>query len=250
MEIYAIVVVYNKNFETCTSYKCLSEISNINIVLVDNSTADFNNDKFQGGKYISMNGNKGLSKAYNKAIDEIGGTQGYICLFDDDTFVDKDYFEKLESSILKTKADVLLPIIKDEIGIMSPCNLKGIDIRRIHSIGDLDSDFVGINSGMCINLDVFKDYRYDENIFLDYIDFTFLKDMKKSHKKIIFFDACLKQKFSINSDSRESAKIRFGIFKKDFRLYCKGHMFYYYYKMLKKRLKLSVKYLDLSFFIL
>ena len=87
----AIIVVYNKTIEGSITCESLKKISNINveIVIVDNSETDFHNDdlcKRLGYTYISMNGNKGLSKAYNVAIDS---TQSdIIVLFDDDTNVD------------------------------------------------------------------------------------------------------------------------------------------------------------------
>ena len=89
----AIIVIYNKNIKdsiTCRSIKDINDF-NIEVVIVDNSEVDFHNNevcKSLGYTYISMNGNKGLSKAYNVGIDK---TQSdIIILFDDDTFVNKD----------------------------------------------------------------------------------------------------------------------------------------------------------------
>ncbi|WP_347046798.1 glycosyltransferase family 2 protein [Blautia obeum] len=71
--------------------------NSLGMLVVDNSTSDFGNKAYCSKKnidYISMDGNKGLSKAYNAAVDACKEKDAII-LFDDDTEVTEEYFEKL-----------------------------------------------------------------------------------------------------------------------------------------------------------
>lgn len=72
-KITAIVVIFNKTISqsiTCQRIKAMDR--NIDVLVVDNSESSNSNEivcKELGFRYLSMNGNKGLSKAYNAAVD-------------------------------------------------------------------------------------------------------------------------------------------------------------------------------------
>lgn len=73
-ELFAVVVLYNTFVNDSITIKKLKSIHShsINIVVVDNSTKDMKNEeetKANNWAYLSMNGNKGLSKAYNCALE-------------------------------------------------------------------------------------------------------------------------------------------------------------------------------------
>ena len=60
--------------------------NSVDIIVVDNSTKDFNNEKetkANNWTYLSMNGNAGLSKAYNRALDYLKDEDGIVIWFDD-----------------------------------------------------------------------------------------------------------------------------------------------------------------------
>lgn len=42
-----------------------------------------------------------------------------------------------------------------------------------------------INSGMIIKSEIFRDYQYDENMFLDFVDHDFMRTMKNRNKKFV-----------------------------------------------------------------
>jgi hypothetical protein len=80
-----------------------------------------------------------------------------------------------------------------------------------------------INSGLAIRLRVFRDYRFDEGQFLDYVDHAFLRDIAGYERKRIFImkDVTLRQRFSgSEKQSRAAAMARFAIFKKDIACFC------------------------------
>ena len=223
---FAVMVICNKKIGDSATYQSLESCPEINLTVCDNSTEDYGNRQAvkEGVNYISMGGNFGLAKAYNKALDLLIGKDGYVCIFDDDTELGREYFELLDAEIEKTKADILLPVVNDSVGIMSPCRIDGVITHRISSVDELDSQNIsGINSGMAIKTTVFENYRYDENYFLDFIDHAFLRDMKKAGKSIAVAESVsLKQSFSANDKDVRKAKNRFEIFKKDYLNFCKN----------------------------
>ena len=132
-----------------------------------------------------MNGNKGLSKAYNAALNQISDDCQFICLFDDDTNISKEYFDKSLEYMNVEEADIFLPIVKTETKVLSPCQFKNKKVIEVRNSNEIDKKYIsGINSGMIIRKTVFDDFKYNENIFLDYIDHYFMKEMVKRHKEI------------------------------------------------------------------
>lgn len=251
--IYAVIVVYNKNCDESITYNCLKDVNGINIILCDNSDPGFNNknklnpdDKI----YIDMQGNKGLSKAYNAAISTIKDYEGYVCLFDDDTTVTSNYFDELKSLIDNNKSDIYLPIVSNSKGIMSPVQFRKYHIRRFDNISNIKYEYLaGINSGMAINLALFKNYQYDENMFLDFIDYKFILDMRNRDAKLHVMNAEIIQSFSIETNDITSAKKRFKIKKKDLRYFYKDGLLlrlYYFYLITRLKLGLLLRYKSLS----
>lgn len=256
MDLYGIIVLYNKKTEDSKTYACLKGQTDINIVVCDNSTRDFNNQavvEADGYNYVNMHGNAGLSKAYNKALDCIQemnpSMNGYVMLFDDDTYIPAEYFETLKKQIADNPKDIYLPIVEDEIGILSPSVMKKYYCHRapadVWSIPK--SDLCGINSGMAIRLKLFENYRYNEAIFLDYVDHNFIRDMRKAQRDVAILDVKIKQSFSSNTDSKEKSMIRFKIFKKDINVFYQGdfwNRFFYYYVITRRKMQLTRKFRD------
>jgi GT2 family glycosyltransferase len=253
IEIYVLIVIYNKKCLDSVTCLCLKNIDNINIILVDNSTQDYQN-KFFALKnewiYISMNGNMGLSKAYNKGISVIKDhPNAIVCLFDDDTQVDQNYFEALKAKLLITpKSKIFLPYVYDETGLRSPCIIENFVAKKADNITMINSqNITAINSGMAIKMDVFTNYQYDENLFLDYIDHAFIRDMKFLKYKISIFDAILTHEMFFTSNTADITDIinRIKRFKKDFKRFC-GKSFLgrraYWTEMYKLKKHLFISY--------
>ena len=253
--IYAVIVLYNKNCKDSITYNCLQGYEGVNNLVCDNSTKDFQNKKIveeNGNIYIDMKGNKGISKAYNASLDKIKGQKGIICFFDDDTDIPESYFKILLKSAENNPADIYMPIVKYEIGILSPCVINNVNVRRPKTMEEINGkNITGINSGMAIGLSIFEDYRYDENYFLDYVDHKFLRDMKEKKKKIKIFDIELKQSFSGNdfSDLKSSLN-RFKIYEEDYRRFCSDNFknrLIGEINIFKRKLKLIYKFRSFKF---
>mgnify|MGYP004528903837 CR=1 FL=1 len=160
MNIYPVVIVYNKSIDNSITLlnllKC--KIPSSNVLVVDNSTSDFGIESYckeYGYNYLSMQGNKGLSKAYNSAIDFLSGkmkSQDLIMWLDDDTPVTPAYFELL--SITATKCndcDIFMPIIMGQDGVIySPNEVRIHNVMKSHNLSADDAKLLIIE----------KDKRY------------------------------------------------------------------------------------------
>lgn len=259
-DLIAIMVVYNTEITESRAYKCVLNEKNIKVIVCDNSTVENNNKELvenDGNIYISMQGNKGLSKAYNKAIDYIMNNNfnnvDYIILMDDDTYFPCEYFKEVREKINQSKFDIHLPTVLDEsgkAGYLSPSIMRNGYCHRADDIKTIPQDeLCGINSGMVIKKEIFKDYRYNEDIFLDYVDHNFIRDMKSLSKKMGVLDTTLNQNFSSSSDTKEKSKIRFKIFKKDINVFYR-HGFkdrcMYHYIITRKKVNFLHRFHDLS----
>lgn len=242
--LYAILVIYNKSVLDSTTYLFCKEHKEIQLIVCDNSTIDNENKMIvekDGYQYISMHGNKGLSKAYNMAIDGIQNKQGYVMILDDDTILNEEYYH----SIQNLTCDIAIPIVKSQTSILSPCNMD----HYVASGWDGKSEInhiSAINSGMVINLKLFKNYRYDENLFLDYVDHHFMMDMQ--NKNIQVLDCVIHQEFSAEEKtSLESCLNRFRIFKKDSKYFYRNHKLQYFFVVYKRAVRLIFQYKSLRF---
>lgn len=257
--IYVFVVIYNEEAEKSISCKSLINIPyNFNVILIDNSTIENSNKSYareNKWSYISMEGNYGISKAYNKAIESIYDKEYWAVLLDGDTPIKLEYFNSLEKAIgEKPDVYIKLPIVKDKTSIMSPALIGKYGVKRIREIGEVEDlkKVTGINAGMVINSKVFEKMKYDERYFLDYIDHNFIRDYKRHFDNgIEVIDAIIEQNFSDDDHSNFSKdRTRFNIYVRDFKIFCSQEIFGYFYfliKVLYRGLKLSILHKNFEF---
>ena len=201
-KITAAVVVYNKDISesiTCQSIKDVD--SDIDILVIDNSDKKNDNKAYCDKneiRYISMEGNKGLSKAYNKAVDSSSDSD-VLVLFDDDTEVTGEYFDKLKVAVEKhPEVDVFAPIIKGQDGVIYSPN--EFNFLRNHFISTPDQEvsqdsFNAIASCLAIRMRVFDNYRFNEKLFVDQVDQYFFCEQRKRGKKFAKLDVEILQHF-------------------------------------------------------
>ncbi len=201
-KITAVVVVYNKKISDSITCKNIKEIdTDIDVLVVDNSEIDCENNVYcenNGIRYISMDGNKGLSKAYNVAVDNSLDSD-IIVLFDDDTEVTEDYFNKLEEAIdSNPDVDIFAPIIKGQDGVIYSPN--EFNFLRNHFISSEDQEvsqehFNAIASCLAIRMRVFEKYRFNEYLFIDQVDQYFFCEQRKLGRKFCKIDVIIIQNF-------------------------------------------------------
>lgn len=228
---YAVVVIYNKSIKESITLKNLKDIKNHNIVrvVVDNSTLENINEhlcKEEGYIYLSMHGNVGLSKAYNKVLDYLKNKEGVVVWFDDDTNITQEYFDKLDVEINnRTDVSIFTPIIQGQDNkFWSPNEARFFKNKQLKNSEDTikNTNFNAINSCTAVRLEIYKNYRYDERLFLDQIDHSFFYDMRKKKIKFCKIDVIIKHNFSLKNKyaSIEFIKKRYEIMIPDFLVYC------------------------------
>lgn len=249
-DLYIIIVLYNLNYQKSPSLMAVLD-RGINIIVCDNSTDDYGNQVLREKNkviYLDMQGNKGLSQAYNRAVERVPANK-LVMLLDDDTVMD----EQVVTALVKqaNEGDVFVPVVYDDYGILSPSK-KGLGgYRRFKSKSEIGGRISGINSGLVINSNVFLNYKYDENLFLDYIDHSFFDRMYQQGKRIVVLESIeLHQSFSQKTDSYEAAVRRLRILKKDLRYYYRNSLLVYHWVIFKKRVNLCIIHKTLKFMFL
>lgn len=255
----AVVVTYNVECENSATCSALAKINGLKVVVYDNSTVANRNEEFcknHGWIFLGGGGNVGLSKAYNAAIEKLlkDGFDGYVCIFDDDTNITSDYFEALSKAKTESNANIFVPLVYSGEKLISPCLLnENYRVELIEteekalSVGGISA----INSGMAVNISLFGNYRYDENIFLDGIDHNFVLDMRKKGEHIkVFPYKCLHAFSGDEKPPVSSATTRFRIFKKDYKYILRNNKKAYLSLIGKRALSLSIKYKTLKFLFL
>lgn len=256
---FALVVLYNVRCEQSSTCRGLQEMgSRIPVLIYDNSTCDMGNRaacEALGWTYLGGDGNMGLSVAYNTAIALLQEQkkQGFLCLFDDDTQVDKAYFDALSSASEQSDCRIFVPVIHSHGTILSPMRLfPSQRTARFASVEALraytGTDLSAINSGMALDLALFDNYRYDERIFLDGIDHLFLRDMKRRGERIGILPYECEHTFSGDEKpTKEAALARFRIFRADYRYILREHRMVYYCLTGKRALHLCLQYRTTAF---
>ncbi len=252
--MYCILVIYNKSVLDSPSYNVVSKTKSMHVIVCDNSTQDKENAHIvsqDGHTYIDMHGNQGLSKAYNCAIDwllEHAKREDYVLLLDDDTLLDGTYLTQVTHAI-QSKKDIYIPQVMADATMISPCAMHHGIVRPLKDLSNVDCNALSaINSGMVVSMRVYQNVRYNEDLFLDYVDHAFLKDSKKMGASIDGLDATLHQDFSALDTHKESLLHRFDIFKKDSKVFYSKvvpNRWSYLYVVGKRKLRLSIQCKDI-----
>lgn len=254
-----VVVVYNRSLSEVPALS-LAEGDGLvdRIIICDNSDdaaardANSNLEKPRNVVYLNMGGNVGLPKAYNRALDLCAAP--YACMFDDDTLFPDDYFRKVSAWLESNDADICVPVVLSQDEIISPCNRGRYRHLTIRSLDELSTRFDAINSGMCIARGMYRVCRYDENMFLDMVDFKFLSDARKLGARVaVMPEVRLEQNFSKFSYNETAERARYRIFADDQRYFFSGTLGGRVFAFLARglrRLRLAVKYRSPGFMLL
>ena len=174
-----------------------------------------------------MNGNAGLSRAYNRALELLHPAAADLIVWaDDDTEFPGNYFgDLIRWSEARPDAAVFLPVVMSRERMISPALYGKYRIRTAGSTDELAGrEITAINSGMAVRASVYQNYRYNEEIFLDYLDHDFMRYCRsKKLPAAIMTQVLLQQSFFADSrPERIAALKRRKIFSRDFRLYSKA----------------------------
>lgn len=217
-EFFAVVVLYNKIIKESITLMSLMELAVPNLygMILDNSAEQYvelnrNYVLSEQWHYYSMNGNIGLSKAYNFALDILKEKNAdYIVVWlDDDTNIGMDYFISLQLAVEDLQYDVFAPIVYGQDGkIYSPNEAGMLRGKLIKESNQSISQhkFNAINSCLAVRLRVYQNYRYDENLFMDCIDTQFFNDLRKNGLNFFVLPVAIRQNFFQRSENRDPTK--------------------------------------------
>ena len=105
------------------------------------------------------------------------------------------------------QADVYVPIVKAKEQILSPCTIHRGRVKAIHDLSSITRENItAINSGMIVSLDVYQKIRYNENLFLEYIDHDFIRQLKQHQYSIHVLQQEIQQNFSVFENDKKTIK--------------------------------------------
>ena len=194
-EITIIIVLYEE--KTNLVFRCLENIKNFKIIIVDNagniSLKNKIEEKFKIYKYILNKKNYGYTKAANQAIKQCNTE--YVLMFQADGLIsNKDISILLESHKKYENCFIVSPTYYDE------------DSKLSYSSGYLpeknsNKDILNLEGDICVEAvlgsiilfkkkDIIELGLFDENFFLYYLDFELCRRIINRKKSIIqIFDA-------------------------------------------------------------
>lgn len=254
MKIFCTIVFYNSYIEKSAAISNLIKAINIDdceVIAVDNSVVDKYleaNLQFCKRKkitYLRMDGNIGLSKATNKALDYIKRQNpeenDIVITLNDDTSVTNEFILDVREKAQKYKEyDIFVPYMQGQNGIYySPAKagfFKNYHPETLDTFIPQDR-FFAIYSCCACKWKVYKDYRYDEKLFMDLIDNNFCDDQRTLGRKFMPLKIVIQQNYALKNEGLSMDRIqnRWKIWVPDFLTYCK-----------KKKMRLVGYYLSIA----
>lgn len=201
MIIAIVIVIYNHYIEQY--YKKYKKILNYRaneVYFIDNSdNIDIQAKNLKYCRkfnlsYHSMSGNKGLSAAYNQALNNIPKAS-YVVFLDDDTEITQEYFDFLYSN-LDLKKDVYIPYIEGQNKKIYSPNEAGYFKNKLIKFGQIPSHKInGIMSCTAIKYALIQEIRFDERLFVDQVDQLLFDKLRHCNAEIKILDVIVKQNF-------------------------------------------------------
>lgn len=252
----SIIPVYNKRLESVPALVEHGNNKEVEWIVCDNSTLSkikLNNALYARKNkitYIDMEGNKGISRAYNAAVRIANA--GIVCIFDHDTMIPSEYFDKVKSKIDANGRGIYIPRVYTSVRLVSPLRFFGCAILTYGNTSRVDlKRCSAFNSGMAITRDVFDQIAYDESLFLEWVDHAFCRDAHRAGIPFFYLeDLCLQQDWSRENSDLRNALIREKIQRRDLlNFYSNGMVEKIYGRLYAayRVLRLSIQYKTTAF---
>ncbi|GHC21657.1 glycosyltransferase [Leuconostoc lactis] len=242
------LIIYNVTVDKSESLIAIrNQIDSNQIYVFDNSSNEDisfenrNTSKVMGINYIKTD-NLGLGKTYNDAVKVVKKQYDFIVFFDQDTEIPNNFISVL-SSKLNSESQIIVPEVNADEKKISPISRK----KRLFNF-DKIPEFSAINSGMCVSKKIFETIRFDEDLFLDYVDHDFFNKVSLNKITIETIPVVLLQNFSDNEYNITKASKRFETYLNDSKIYSKIYGSSVYLSVFRHALKLSLRYRSLLFF--
>lgn len=263
MKLFVLIVIYNEYCEKCSAMRSLmkiNDVSEVSIVICDNSdNAQYKSEniKTSGIYYVDMNGNKGIANAYARALDEIPFSENnWILTSDQDTTYPEGFIENLLEMIKKNpQYNVFAPVVRNGDSLVSPCTINKLRFECVeaNSFNANVENRVFINSGLCYRADLLKKCSYDKNLFLDFVDYDFIFQLRKTdiYNPYVLENITVQQNFSGQTANSKSVDLaRYTLYVKDgsyfYEKWYSKHVFNWRVLLLRA-LKLTLTHKDIGF---
>lgn len=197
------VVLYHPEEEELCKIKDYAENHVFeNIYIYDNSPYPLPDSSIISGcSYNFMGENSGLSKPYNLAIKEaLQNGANFLLLLDQDSVFPIFEIDKIKQFLCSHRGEL------EEVAVVCPMIVTDYNRDKVEKAGVSEIKWT-INSGSFLKLDTIEAnrLRYDENVFLDGVDYDFCYGIIKSGCKILRVnDSQLFQTFGYKSDDLSS----------------------------------------------
>lgn len=237
MTIYAGITFYEPEQSSVDYVLLLSNLFD-RVIIFDNSevkNTDLDQLFSNKEKYIYINNGKnlGLSIAYNTMIRySLDNKSQYLMLFDQDSCFNitkvKNFLNDIRKLDENQKTNVMIYAMRTYF--------FDSELKLIDQNGEYENTQFAITSGSCINIPLLAQAKifYDENIFIDHLDYDFCSRVIKQNYKIMLCNKyCVKQQLGYKVKNKICySPIRFYYFTRD-KLYLnkRNHTFpiYIYY---------------------
>lgn len=181
------IVLYNSSVENLSKICKEFNKSNVNIILVDNKSANINDikkaiNKYQNITLIENASNKGIAKALDQLIDKTREEDvQYLLTLDQDSFIKFDEVNKMLDYFKLDNVAIICPEIKDLNKDVNKFMKK--PYKQVPRC---------ITSGSIMNLQLCKKVgSFDEKMFIDYVDFDYCKRISLNGYKILKIKNCI-----------------------------------------------------------
>lgn len=199
-----LIVIYNCKIQDAETFRAVQQLSapikeNITLIIWDNGHASFNSDLGKETyelpfEYINTPENISLAKIYNTVKNKWLISRDYLLLFDQDSSLNDDYFNKLFQDITRYPSNELfIPYVQHEKYIISPGSkhiIKGKYATKLTIGLNASKNKLAITSGMCIRLDYFErtGFSFNESLKIYGIDTDFMIQYSRNADSFVVID--------------------------------------------------------------
>lgn len=257
-----ILVVYNRFLGECEAGRTLPQAlpADSRVLVWDNSEGDCGNGPYctgRGWTWLGGEGNRGLSRAYQACVDRLRreGFEGLVSLFDDDTSVRRDYFDVMARAAEEyPERDLFFPLLRAGGKLVSPQIIPPNQHARYFSSAEACLDYEGpdlyaFNSGMAVRSRVFDRVGYEPALFLDGVDYAFLRACYQAGFASMAVDIPMDHGFSgAQRPAYPAAAKRFENYARDYAVVLRENPRAYRWLVGKRALHLALMYHKSSFF--
>lgn len=236
MKLAAGIVLYNPDLKKLD--KSLKELNNIAdvIILVDNCSRNIEKirDMVDKDAILLENAeNLGIAVALNMLVDSANSKKcDFLLTLDQDSIMPRDALNKMIECASKKDVAIVCPMIVD-VNKKEPAVYKE-DLEEIDRC---------ITSGSLMNLRICnKIGRFDEKMFIDYVDFDYCKRIRLAGYKIVRVNSAkLIHELGKRTERKFLWKTVYPTNHKPERVYYYARNIYYYLRKYKKNLSFGEK---------